>query len=92
MKGTLNMMGLIGIITTIICAAVLQSLPLVQPAVADKDCSWGKTLKESYETPRKGNELGKDASFAARNSPDSGGNSEVSDFNRGCHEDEDTED
>jgi hypothetical protein len=77
---------------SIVCVVILQSAPLIQPAIADKDCSWGKTLKESYETPSKGNELGKDASDAAHNSSDSGGNSEVSDFNKQCHADEDAED
>jgi hypothetical protein len=66
----------LGTITSIICEVVLQSVPLVQPAIADKDCSRGKTLEESYETPRKGNDLGKDASYAARTTPPVGRNGE----------------
>lgn len=87
MKGNLSIIS-IAILTCFTCTTILATKILrMHLTMAEQDCSWGKTLKEFYETPRKGNDVDKDASDTAQNTPSTGGgNSEVSDFNKQCRE------
>ncbi len=62
------------VIATLLIAAMAPNLP--QIVSADKDCSVGKTLNELFPSPKRGNQVGKDASLGAHISPGPG----VSDF------------
>ncbi len=47
-----------------IFVSILPSILRIRPILATKYSSLGKTLAKSYEIPRKGNVLGKEASDA----------------------------
>ena len=51
------------VVATLLMAAMAPHLP--QIVSADKDCSVGKTLNEFFPSPKRGNQVGKDASLGA---------------------------
>ncbi|HKR74091.1 MAG TPA: hypothetical protein VJR94_08270 [Candidatus Nitrosocosmicus sp.] len=51
--------------------AVMAPIPS-QIVSADKDCSVGKTLNEIFPSPKRGNQVGKDAALGTQISPGPG--------------------
>jgi len=73
---------------TVVAIAALTILVILAPNLsqivsADKDCSVGKTLNELFPSPKRGNQVGKDASLGAHISPGPG----VSEFSLKINED-----
>ena len=74
LKKSIEPLMIFSVIATLLIAAMAPNPP--QIANADKDCSVGKTLNEIFPSPKRGNQVGKDAVLGTQISPGPG----VSDF------------
>jgi len=74
-------------VVAIAALAILTTSPpsLSQIVSADKDCSFGKSLNEYFPSPKRGNQVGEDASYGAHNSPGPGVSETSRAINEGCH-------
>jgi hypothetical protein len=59
LKKSIKPLMIFPVIATLLMAAMAPNLP--QIVSADKDCSVGKTLNEDFPSPKRGNQVGKDA-------------------------------
>ena len=63
---------------------VILTPNLSQTVSADKNCSVGKTINEAFPSPKRGNQVGKDASLGAHISPGPGVSEYSLNINENC--------
>ncbi len=74
LKKSIKALMIFSVIVTLLMSVMAPNLsPIVS---ADKDCSVGKALNEAFPSPKRGNQVGKDAALGTQISPGPG----VSDY------------
>ncbi|HKR73207.1 MAG TPA: hypothetical protein VJR94_03755 [Candidatus Nitrosocosmicus sp.] len=70
LKKSIKPLMIFSVIATLLIVAMAPNPP--QIVSADKDCSVGKTLNEAFPSPKRGNQVGKDAVLGTQISPGPG--------------------
>ncbi|MGD9533521.1 MAG: hypothetical protein AB7V56_07115 [Candidatus Nitrosocosmicus sp.] len=70
LKKSIKPLIISSVIAIMLMAAMDSNLP--QIVSADKDCSVGKTLNEAFPSPKRGNQVGKDAVLGTQINPGPG--------------------
>ena len=67
LKKSIKPLMIFSVIATLLIAAMAPNLS--QIVSADKNCSVGKALNELFPSPKRGNQVGKDAVLGTQNQP-----------------------